>query len=369
MSEEKFKQSRRPVNPILDPKAIMEQVEEIEKFVPGTDPMSQHAGNNPDLPNDLPFKMEGNVPPEFAALFKKGGQQSAVRQAQEEQQATTQRGPRLAYTDNPKLNELLEGIKEMTATYEEVRLPSLSKFYKDGEAPENGIIHVRQMTGEEEEILGTPRFLKKGQAIDMVFNNCVREQIKPEKWLTVDRNLLLFYLRGISIGTLYEVELKCPVCAARFESQIDLDSLMVNFCPKNFGPEHLRGVLPVTKYKFSYHLPTVHDENLINSHRDKRLKETGGEGVDDTFTWRCALLLEEIEGLNEHAALMTLISRLPLADVTHLRETLNDTPFGVDTKIGQTCPSCISDFEMELPIGASFFFPQRKKASRTPVSK
>ncbi len=370
MSEEKFKQSRKPINPLGinpmdDPKAIMDKINELEKNIPGVDPMTQKMTEQDE---DAPFKIEGNVPPEFASLFKKDSRaqaQKATQQAQQQSQADTK--PRLAYTNNPKLNDLLKELKPTIAQFEEIRLPSLSKFYKNEEAPEGGILHVRPMTGQEEEILGTPRFLKKGQAINMIFKNCIKERIEPEKWLTIDRTHLLIYLRGISYGPLYDVEILCPECRNRFEANIDLDALFVNFCPKEFGLENLKGELPVSKFKFSWHLPTVSDENMINNYRDRRQKDLSANEneVDDTFTWRTALLLEEIEGLNEHGPLMTLIENLPIADVAHLRHVLGDIPFGVDTKIGQWCPNCSRDFEIELPIEANFFFPQPKKVNRT----
>lgn len=369
MSEEKFKQSRKPINPLNinpfdDPKAIMDKVnKKIEQEgIKGTNPMLGKFSE------EMPFAMEGNVPPEFAAMFNKDSRaqtQKATQQAQ--QQAVPDIKPRLAYTNNPKLNELLKELRPTVAQYEEIRLPSLSKFYKEEEAPEGGILHVRPMTGQEEEILGTPRFLKKGQAINMIFQNCVKEKITPEKWLTIDRNHLLIYLRGISYGPLYDVEIRCPLCTNKFEGNIDLDALFVNFCPHDFGLDNLKGELPVSKFKFSYHLPTVSDENMITNYRDRRQQELSAneDTVDDTFTWRTALLLEEIEGLNEHGPLMTLIENLPISDVAHLRYVLGEVPFGVDTKIGQWCPACQRDFEIELPIESNFFFPQPKKVNRT----
>ncbi len=375
--QKSYKQSRKqPSNPLAaagfnpeDAEAVMERIKEMEKHVPATDPMSRYTGGKvPGSNEEVPFNVEGNVPSEFAAMFKKDGSVAKQRQTQEaqmQQQAASAAGPRLADTNNPKLNELLEGIKERTAQYEEVRLPSRSRFYQNGEAPEDGIIHARPMTGQEEEILGTQRLLKKGHAINMIFRNCVRENINPEKWLTTDRTHLLIYLRGISMGPIYQVELRCPLCTHRYEANLDLDSLMVNYCPKEYGSDNLRGVLPVTNYKFSFRFATVSDEAMINNYVEKRKKNDGdGMHADDTFFWRTALLLEEIEGLNEHAALMTLLERLPIADVNHLRYVMNDCPFGVDTKIPQWCPNCNEDFDVELPFDVNFFFPQPKKANR-----
>lgn len=392
MTEEKYKQSRKPLNPLEgvnipdaqaviqriqdmektnsgDPtaEAVMQRVRELGKNVPAVDPMTRYASSGTDTP--LPFAVEGKMPPDIAQMFKKDSQATAQRQTQEAQIQSTSQGPRLGYTNNPKLNELIEGVKASTANYEEIRLPSLSKFYDDSIAPEGGVIHVRPMTGQEEEILSTQRLLKKGHAINMIFNNCCRERINPVKLLTIDRTYLLIYLRGISIGPIYSVELRCPLCANRFDSHIDLDQLPVSSCPPDFSVDNLKGVLPITKYKFSFRLPTVNDETMINNYSDKRSKQAAdSNATDDTFVWRTALLLEEIEGLNEHSALMTLIERLPIADVSHLRHIMSDIPFGVETKITQWCPSCNEDFEIELPIEAGFFFPQPKKVKRTRVT-
>jgi hypothetical protein len=43
------------------------------------------------------------------------------------------------------------------------------------------------MTGEEEQILSTPRWVKKGKAIDMIFRRCIKEPINTDELLSVDR--------------------------------------------------------------------------------------------------------------------------------------------------------------------------------------
>lgn len=364
MSEEKYKQSRKPINPLEgfdDAEAVMNRIKEMEKHIPAIDPMTRQ-------PTEMPFAVQGNMPPEIAQMFNKDGKVAQQRQSQENQMQQYTPSKPSYNTNNPKLNELLEGIKQQTANYEETRLPSLSKFYLNGEAPEGGIIHVRPMTGHEEEILGTQRLLKKGHAINMIFKNCVKENIHPEKWLTIDRTHLLIYLRGISMGPIYQVELRCPLCAHRYDANLDLDALSLKFCPNDFGPDNLKGVLPTSGYKFSYHLPTVGDEALINNYADKKKKDSNSMSADDTFVWRTALLLEEIEGFNEHSGLMTLIENLHISDVNHLRNVIGDTPFGVNTKIPQWCPNCFEEFEVDLPFEANFFYPQPKKGNQTRAS-
>ena len=263
------------------------------------------------------------------------------------------------------LKELLEGLKGSTSVYEEVELPSRGRFYENGEAPGDGIVSIRPMTGEEEQILATPRFVRKGQAINMIFQRCLKDQIRPENLLTIDRTYLLIYLRGISYSPNYEVEVKCPECEKKFSTTIDLNTLYVEPCPDDYGPT-LQDVLPTTKLPFSYRLSTGRDEQEITDYRDRRIKNFGDASADDTLIYRTSMLLEHIDGLTNKMELQILLKNLPISDVSHIRNCINEPPFGVDTNIEISCPSCLQDFEVDLPLEANFFFPRRKK-EKTPA--
>ena len=300
-----------------------------------------------------------NLPPQLQHALRK----NAERLHAERPQAKEESPVRMAFTGNAKLDELIAGIKETVYNYEEVEFPSRGKFYTDGTAP--GIIHVRCMTGEEEQILATPRHIKKGQAINMIFKNCVREPIVAENLLTIDRTWLLIYLRGISYTPDYEVSVRCTECNTKFETVIDLDAMLVNKCPDNFGPENLTDTLPKSKYKISYRLPTGKDENLIQEHRDLRIRKNADGGADDTWNYRASLLITDIEGLTDQIAIQALISRLPIQDVAYIRTLLTEPPFGVETKVSVICPNCSEEFQVEMPMDTSFFFPKPRKASYT----
>ena len=129
--------------------------------------------------------------------------------------------------NNIQLLNIMKRIDEGTHHYEEITLPSLGRFYNGDDGPVDGILHIRQMTGEEEEILAQPRFVKKGKVIDMIFEKCVQEPIRADRLLGVDRTFILIFLRGISYTPFYDVEIKCPECDTRFQTTIDLHSLEV----------------------------------------------------------------------------------------------------------------------------------------------
>lgn len=264
---------------------------------------------------------------------------------------------------NPELNAILNTLKQNSINYEEVMLPSKGKFYDGTDGPVNGIVHIRPMTGEEEQILATPRFIKKGVAINMIYNKCIRENINTENLLSQDRTFLLIYLRGISYGTDYEIQVRCPETDKQFNTTVDLDLLEVVRCPDNFGPNDLHGVLPKSKLKFSYRLGRGKDETELQQYRESKIKTTNEVSTDDTLTFRIAQLLKSVENITDKEELKILIRNLPIQDVNYIRNIINYPPFGMQTTVSILSPYSNEDFEIDLPLDSGFFFPKNKKAN------
>ena len=371
MSDDAFRPQRKSVTTPVSPQeeSPADSQEKLESMArmraaiqedgdgDGVDPMSQQEKN---------FQIEGNVPPAFKQAMQR--QQSATKnraKPRQRQNEFTDAPPEMRITGSSILERLLAGIQPVVGTYDELVLPSQGRFYDGTDGPKGGVIHVRPMTGEEEQILATPRFVKKGQAINMIFSRCIQERIEPQNLLTADRTYLLIFLRGISYTPEYDVEVRCTECDTKFATVIDLNALYVNNCPENFDPKSLSGTLPTTGYKYVYRLSRGADEQDIQEHRERKMKGFDTAGLaDDTLIYRTAQLLEEIEGLTNKLELIELIKRLPISDVAHLRNMVNEPPFGVDTNIEIPCPSCLAEFTVDLPLEANFFFPRKKMTTQ-----
>lgn len=317
-----------------------------------------------DNPNpDSDVKITGNVPEGFKKML-------AEKRAASGRAKSSKPQPEMRVTGSGRLEELIAGIGSKGGlVYEPIKLPSKGKFYDGENGPADGTIHLRPMTGEEEEILATPRFVKKGQAINMIFNRCMRENYDSANFLTQDRTYMLIYLRGISYTPEYDVEIRDPESDQTFATTINLSELFVDYCPDDFGPENMEDVLPVTGYKFSYRLAVGKDEQEIQQYRDRRAKNFDlSAQADDTLLYRTAHLVDEIEGLKDKLEIQTLLKKLPIQDVAYLRTVVNEPPFGVDTKISITNPYTMRDFEVDLPLESNFFFPRAKRNQNT-ISK
>ena len=335
------------------------------------------------LMSDGGIEVQGNVPEEFKKVL---AQKQKEKQQQQAKPSAPQAGPpNISPTPdepppapvNPKeqqfkpapnlgasmantsdLQKLLEGLH---VNYEPINLPSRGRFYED-EALKGGTLHVRPMTGAEEEILATPRHIKRNEAMDMIFNACIQEHCNTYNLLTVDRTYLLIWLRGISYSTKYEVEVECPRfgCETKFQTTIDLDHMNVDYCPDSFTTAKLSGTLPKSGYQFSYRLATGADDLAVNEYRERRLRRFGDQAADNTLTFRTALLLNNIETITDNDELQVLLKRLPVEDVAYLRNLASEPPFGVDTNVDCFCPACTNEFSLDLPLEAGFFFPRSK---------
>lgn len=384
-NDEVYRQTRKRVGPDdISPQSPFSEENPMERIRQVQEAVANHPEHEGEMPQhfnpmqnpDQGFNIQGNMPPEFQRVL----QQRASMQGKEAPQfgpgdddddedftpppvvaKKAKKAPKadrtpMRATGSEELESLLERLSEHSQ-WEQIQLPSKGKFYDS--IP--GILHLRPMTGEEEQILATPRYVRKGKAIDMIFERCIREPITTSELLSSDRTYLLIYLRGISYTPEYDVEVKCPECSMKFSHTIDLNGLEVDFCPEDFSPEDLSGVLPTTGFRYQFHLASGDDEQAVTRYRENFLKEFGDSREDDTLLYRTALLLDYIEGVKERNELNVLLKKLPINDVAHLRNVINDPPFGVNTEIGVSCAYCSADFEIDLPLEANFFFPRKKK--------
>lgn len=359
MEDEVFRpERRRPANDQADDAWVASQGMR--------DQMSTASAADRGGDKDPPFgeapggvEIKGTIPPQLQHLLRGVGDTQAKQPHRNRAASTNQYGA----PENEHLNDLLRKLDAKTHHYEQIVLPSRGKFYDGSDGPSDGVIYLRPMTGQEEQILATPRFMKNGRAIDMIFEACSQTKLNASRLLSADRTYLLIYLRGISYTPQYEVEVKCPSCSHKYPTVIDLNSIEVNECPDDFGPDDLEGVLPTSGFKFTYQLRRGANETDVNNYRERRSKQWGDNASDDTLHYQTAMLIGDIEGITDKMQLQQMAKRLPVNDVNYIRNMVNNPPFGVDTNIEMLCPSCYTDYSVDLPLEASFFSPRPKKSS------
>ena len=242
-----------------------------------------------------------------------------------------------------------------------VEIPSHGLLYKnitnDPDVLEKGSIRIRPMTVNEEKILSTPRLVKSGQALDMVFQNCIKSSIDVTNMLSSDRVFLMLWLRSISYGNMYKFTLQCnnPECKKKFEYEVDLSTHPI----KEISSEIVEPIeieLPVSKYHVFFRLPRGTDEvELIKlQNQTKKLNE-----ADDSIVKKLVSTVIKITDFDGNPLPENLyeqfISSLVARDASVWRNKIEKMDGGIEDIKGIVCPHCEEEFESAIPITENFF--------------
>ena len=255
--------------------------------------------------------------------------------------------------DDQKLDEHFLNPKSTTEVF---RLPV---GWVDGDGKTHKDVQVREMTGEEEELLAGKGDI--GIRLNRVLANCLVD-VGGEKGTVplvksmamVDRVFLLIAIRRVSLGDTYRIKAKCPSCDDKGDYTIDLGELETTETDLDDGWE-FDSTLPSGR-KVRWHVMTGEDEDWLKQ-AEKKLK---GQG---RMTLAILARLDELDGIKldkSNRAMkvaLTAVARLSLRDRNFLRREF-EKEGDIDTKLEFECAACGAEFESEIELGsADFFFP------------
>lgn len=242
---------------------------------------------------------------------------------------------------------------------ESVPLPSRGVIYSNESLRDTETLDIKPMTAKEEDILTSRAYIKNGSVISKLISSCLTDKtINPDDLISGDRNALLIALRITGYGADYTLEINCPACGKTNTSTFDLSSLPIKrlqIDPVERGENIFEVQLPITKKNVRVKFLNGHDEKemmIINERKKKN-----GFNVESAVTDRLARSIMSIEGITDKNKIGLFVQHMPARDSLALRRFLDDHEPGVDMKSHMTCKHCHEESEVDLPIGATFFWP------------
>lgn len=297
---------------------------------------------------------------------------NSIRPPMSEKPPKAESQPKQAKGDpNDVLDFLLSKSQDELLPWENVTLPSRGLYYA-GQIP-NGVIKIRPMGLHTEKVFATPRLAQTGQALDEVYRRCVKfpdENFDPLDLLVGDRVFLLFALRGISHGNMYEYVVKCSECSQECHSEYNLNDLNNTIKSSKHSMEPVKVRMP---YLSDLAAREVWAEMRFMRGRDlqvigqkKRVvdrvlgsnKKDRHVLIDQSIEEHLNLVVTSINGNKDRAKIAQVLQNLHARDSAALRGFLRDDAPGLDTEIDIECPHCGCKMQMELPITDTFFRPQ-----------
>lgn len=247
-----------------------------------------------------------------------------------------------------------DNVDPATSSYSSATLPT-------GLVDDEGKLHtqvvLREMTGEEEDILASRR-MPVTQKLQTILERCVLsigdiQQANPnwgrymKSLVSGDRLFLLIQTRIASLGSDLSFDIECPneACKHKSSQTVSLHDFKVQGMtdPK---ARQWEGVLPKSKKKYKLRVLTANEEERVSKL----------SAMEDSGSQVLLSRLAELDGSKN--VTLEQVKSLPMMDRQYLRADITKHEGVIDNKVEITCPKCGTDFSTEIDIGnAHFFFP------------
>ena len=243
---------------------------------------------------------------------------------------------------------------------ESVPLPSRGIIYpQDSPLFGQETLDIKPMTAREEDILTSRAYIKNGTVLTKLMKSClVDKSINPDDLISGDRNALMVALRITGYGGSYNVEVDCPKCGATNKADFDLSALPIKrleIDPVVEGENMFEVQLPVSKKTVRVKFLTGHDEKEMSIIAERKRK--AGLKTDTTITDRLFRSIISVENITDKNKIKIFVNNIPARDSLALRSFLDKNEPGIIMQSWMSCNSCHEESEVDLPMGASFFWP------------
>lgn len=265
----------------------------------------------------------------------------------------------------PQAQQPQETVRR-TANTEFVDLPSGGRFYPQGHPLHNQeVAEIRFMTARDEDVLTSPTLLKKGIALDkFVQGMLVNQNINVADLLIGDKSAIMIAARITGYGPEYNVKTRCLECDAENEHEIDLNNYSRWFTGNDDNTAdipfqrtaqgHFKAILPMTKEEVVVRLLTARDEKRIQKMMESKVKNKLSES---TTTDLLKSIVVSVGSAADPASVSEIIMNMPARDSLFIRKNYSKLVPNVMMKEALECAYCGAETEMEVPLEATFFWP------------
>lgn len=278
------------------------------------------------------------------------------------------------------VDAFLQATPEQLIPWESCTLPSRGLYY----GWPGGAIKVRAMTQAAEKILATQRLAQTGEAIDYLFKNCCQfpDGFEPSSLLVGDKTFILFYLRGITYGNLYEFGIKCPECTTMSTYTYDLNGLAntIRWADESKGAGPFRVDLPHAsriagqpmwlrmRFLTSGDANSMVQRGKAKKKANAKVRNAGAQyqsrdvTIDETISENLDLMTMSImDDVTDRMSIRQFIERLHGVDTAAIRDWLKDNTPGIDATVEIECTNCSHEYRIGLPITEDFFRPAHSR--------
>ena len=244
-----------------------------------------------------------------------------------------------------------------------VPLPSKGLVYPLDHPLATGQVEVRYMTAKDEDILTNQNYLKRGVALDrlyqaLVIGNGEGQAVNMNDMTLGDRSAVMLAARVLGYGSEYAVTVTHPETLKEIETVVDLNQLQPKPIDESLynNTREFNFVLPISKKEVVIRLLTCVEQKAID--RDIKAQDKAGIAVRNTTTILKHTIVS-IDGEVDPKHISDFIDNHLLArDSLLLRSYILDISPDYDLSITIDIPAENYLETLPLPIDTSFFWPR-----------
>jgi len=240
---------------------------------------------------------------------------------------------------------------------EEFPLPSGGFLYDEDDIPST--IALRPMRVADEKLMIGGKNTGFIDRVIKLFKSCsTTPNVKWENMVNQDMMYILFMLRKLSFGPIYEAQTKCSSCSELIPLDISIpDSFGISVMTddaheKTWDIEISDGMTFTMGYVTSKKMIEV--ERI---QKQRKIRSRGREVEDPNL-----LIMAHIKKIDgEHKSIQDIdriVDGLLVNDFNKLRNSIEDNDFGLKLKIPVDCVQCGWSEEQAVPMGNAFFRPR-----------
>lgn len=255
-------------------------------------------------------------------------------------------------------NPLLASLKLPGRMFQ---LPSRGLFYSPDiftSDVQNAEIMVNAMSAFDEIVIKNPDLLFSGKALNEVAKACVPNILKPGELYGKDVDALMFYLRLVTYGSQYEINVSHNCENAKTHSYfIDLENLLNEM--KYLDPT-------IFNDQYSVNLPNgqvvklqpVKYKNVIELLQDNQhKKELTAEDLKRNLEKSVSNVIKSIDGIEDKYLILEWIKKAPSPYIDKIADAIEKTnDWGPENIVDVQCRDCGEIFKVELPLNPISFF-------------
>lgn len=256
-------------------------------------------------------------------------------------------------------NPLLEKLKLPGRIFQ---LPSRGYLYSNGElssTSQNAEVHVHPMSALDEISMKNPDLLFSGKASDEVFKTCIPDIEKPLDLFGRDVDAVTLFLRIVSYGPNFSVDLK-HTCKDAKEHQYNINLEDILNGMKYIDPTLMDELYTITldngQVVKTQPLRYKHVIELLQKNQHK--KELTADDMKNNLVTNLLNLIVSIDGITDKKLIEEWIRAAQTAYIGKLATKIEQSSdaWGCDMVKELVCKDCGEKMYFEVPINPISFF-------------